>query len=86
MTKNCKRDCPVYFRSAKKQAFATGDNIATPVSHPAGKHGIFAEHIFYGDSSVCNYMSSFSNVCLLHGKILQDCMQTVLFVKTRTGT
>ena len=40
--------------------------------------GIFAEHIFYADSSVCNHLSSLFNVCLLHGKIPQECMQTVI--------
>ena len=49
-----------------------------PLNRAAGKDGIFAEHIFYADSSVCNHMSSLFNVCLMHGKIPQECMQTVV--------
>jgi len=40
--------------------------------------GIFAEHIAYADSSVCNHLSSLFHVCLMHGKIPQECMQTVI--------
>ena len=29
-----------------------------PLNRAAGKDGIFAEHIFYADSSVCNHLSS----------------------------
>ena len=45
-----------------------------PLHRTAGKDGIFAEHIFYADSSVCNHLSSLlaqncellqSNNCLL---------------------
>jgi len=44
----------------------------------AGKDGFFAEHnIFYADSSMCSYLSFF-NVHLMHGKIPQECMQTVI--------
>jgi len=61
-----------------------------PLDHVAGNDGIFAEHIFYADSSVCDYLSSLFNVCLMHGNIPQECMQTVvlgyLFVKTRMRT
>jgi len=35
-----------------------------PLNRAAGKDGIFAEHIFYADSSVCNHLSSLFNVCL----------------------
>ena len=49
-----------------------------PLNRAAGKNGIFAEHIFYADLSVCNYLSSLFNVCLMHGKIPQECMQTVI--------
>ena len=49
-----------------------------PLNRAAGKDGIFAEHIFYADSSVCNHLSSLFNVCLMHGKIPQECMQTVI--------
>jgi len=42
------------------------------------KAGIFAEHIFYADSSVCNHLSSLFNVCSMHSKIPQECMQTVI--------
>ena len=45
-----------------------------PLNRAAGKDGIFAEHIFYADSSVCNHLSSLFNVCLMHGKIPQECM------------
>jgi len=38
----------------------------------AGKDGIFAEHIFCADSSVCNHLSSLFNVGLMHGKIPQE--------------
>jgi len=34
-----------------------------PLDHAAGKDDIFAEHIFYADSSVCNHLSSLFNVC-----------------------
>ena len=51
---------------------------ATALDRVAGKDGIFAEHIFYADSSICNYLSSLFNVCLMHGKIPQLCMQTVI--------
>ena len=49
-----------------------------PLNRASGKDGIFAEHIFYADSSVCNHLSSLFNVCLMHGKIPQECMQTVI--------
>ena len=49
-----------------------------PLNRSSGKDGIFAEHIFYADSSVCNHLSSLFNVCLMHGKIPQECMQTVI--------
>ena len=49
-----------------------------PLNRAAGKDGIFAEHIFYADSSVCNHLSILFNVCLMHGKIPQECMQTVI--------
>ena len=49
-----------------------------PLNHAAGKDGIFAEYISYADSSVCNHLSSLINVCLMHGKIPQECMQTVI--------
>ena len=49
-----------------------------PLNRTAGKDGIFAEHIFYADSSVCNHLSSLFNVCLMHGKIPQECMQKVI--------
>ena len=49
-----------------------------PLTRAAGKDGFFAEHIFYADSSVCNHLSSLFNVCLMHGKIPQECMQTVI--------
>jgi len=49
-----------------------------PLNRAAGKDGIFAEHIFYADSTVCNHLSSLFNVCLIHGKIPQDGMQTVI--------
>ena len=49
-----------------------------PLNRAAGKDGIFAEHIFYTDSSVCNHLSSLFNVCLMHSKIPQECMQTVI--------
>jgi len=49
-----------------------------PLNGSSGKDGIFAEHIFYADSSVCNHLSSLFNVCLMHGKILQEGMQTVI--------
>jgi len=48
-----------------------------PLDRAAGKDGIFAEHIFYADSSVRNHLSSLFNVCLMYGKIPQECMQTV---------
>ena len=32
----------------------------------------------YADSSMCNHLSSLFNVCLMHGKILQECKQTVI--------
>jgi len=59
-----------------------------PLNRAAGKDGIFGEHNFYADSSVCNHLSSLFNVCLMHGKIPQECMQTVIvpFAKTRMGT
>ena len=61
-----------------------------PLNRAAGKGGIFAEHISCADSSVCNHLSSLFNVCLMHGKIPQECMQTVIvptvFAKTRMGT
>ena len=44
-----------------------------PLDRAAGSDGIFAEHIFYADSSVCDYLSSLFNVCLMHGKIPQEC-------------
>ena len=49
-----------------------------PLNRAAGKDGIFAEHISYADSSVCNHLSSLFNVCLMHGKITQECMQTII--------
>jgi len=49
-----------------------------PLNRAAGKDGIFAEHISYADSSVCNHLSSLFNVCLMHGKIPQERMQTVI--------
>ena len=49
-----------------------------PLNHAAGKDGIYAEHISYADSSVCNRLSSLFNVCLMHGKIPQECMRTVI--------
>ena len=49
-----------------------------PLNRAAGKDGIFAEHIFYADSSVCNHLSSLFDVCFMHGKIPQECMQTVI--------
>jgi len=49
-----------------------------PLNRAAGKDGNFAEHIFYAKSSVCNHLSSPFNVCLMHGKIPQECMQTVI--------
>jgi len=49
-----------------------------PLSRAAGKDVIFAEHIFYADSSVCNHLSSLFNVCLMNGKIPQECIQTVI--------
>ena len=49
-----------------------------PLNRAAGKDGIFAEHISYADSSVCNHLSSLFNVCLMHGKIPQECVQTVI--------
>jgi len=49
-----------------------------PLHRGAGKDGIFPEHIFCADSSVCNHLSSLFNVCLMHGKIPQECMQTVI--------
>ena len=48
------------------------------LNRAAGKDGIFAEHISYADSSVCNHLSNLFNVCLMHGKIPQECMQTVI--------
>ena len=48
------------------------------LNRAAGKDGIFAEHISYADSSVCNHLSSLFNVCLMHDKIPQECMQTVI--------
>ena len=39
---------------------------------------LFAEHISYANSSVCNHLSSLFNVCLMHGEIPQECMQTVI--------
>ena len=49
-----------------------------PLNRATGKDGILAEHISYADSSVCNHLSSLFNVCLMHGKIPQECMQTVI--------
>jgi len=49
-----------------------------PLNRAADKDGIFAECIFYADSSVCNHLSSLFNVCLMHDKIPQECMQTVI--------
>jgi len=49
-----------------------------PLDRAGGKDGIFAEHIFYADSSVNNHLSSLFNVCFMHGKIPQECMQTVV--------
>jgi len=46
-----------------------------PLDHKAGKDGIFPEHIFYADASVCVITSV---ACLMHGKIKQECMQTVI--------
>jgi len=60
-----------------------------PLDRAAGKDGIFPEHILYADASVCDYLSSLFNVRLMHGKIPQECMQTMslyLFAKTRMGT
>jgi len=48
-----------------------------PLNRAAGKDGVFAEHIFYANSNVCNHLSSLFNVCLMQGKIPQECMQTV---------
>jgi len=58
------------------------------LNHAAGKDGIFAEHISYADSSVCNHLSSLFNVCLMHGKFLRNaCKQSLYpFAKTRMGT
>jgi len=57
-----------------------------PLNRSPFKDGIFAEHILYVNSSVCNHLSSLFNVCLMHGKIPQECMQTVIvFAKTRMG-
>ena len=52
-----------------------------PLNWAAGKDGIFA------DSSVCNHLSSLFNVCLMHGKIPQECMQTVIvpICKSKNG-
>jgi len=49
-----------------------------PLDRTAGKDGIFAEHFFYADSSVCNHLSSLFHVCSIHGKFPQECMQTVI--------
>ena len=59
-----------------------------PLNRAAGKDSIFAEHIFYADSIVCNHLSSLFNVCLMHGKIPQECMQTVIvpICKNKNGT
>ena len=45
-----------------------------PIDRAAGKDGNFAEHAFYADSNVCNPLHSPLNVCLMHGKIPQECM------------
>jgi len=57
------------------------------LNHAAGKDVIFAEHIFYADSNMCNHLSSLFNVCLMHGKFAQECMQTVTapICKNRNG-
>ena len=49
-----------------------------PWNHAARKVNIFSEHILYADSSGCDYLSSLFNVCLMHGKIPQECMQAVI--------
>ena len=41
-----------------------------PLNRATGKHGIFAEHSFYTDSSASNYLNIVSSfVHLMHGKI-----------------
>jgi len=49
-----------------------------PLNRAACKYGIFAEHNLYADSSVCKHLSGLFNVCLMHGKNPQECMQTVI--------
>jgi len=49
-----------------------------PLDRAVGKEGIFAENNCYADSSVCNHLRSLFNVCLMHGKIPQECMQAVI--------
>ena len=49
-----------------------------PLNRAVGKDGIFAEHIFYADSSAFNHLSSLFNACLMHRKIPQECMQTII--------
>ena len=49
-----------------------------PLNCAAGKDVIFAEHILYADSSVCNHLSSLFNMCSMHGKFPQECMPTVI--------
>jgi len=58
-----------------------------PLDRAAGKDGIFAEHIFHADSSVRNHRSSLFSVCLKHGKIPQEGMQTVIvpICKSKNG-
>jgi len=58
-----------------------------PLNRATGKDGIFAEHIFYADWSVCNHLRSLFKECLMHGKIPQECMQTVivLICKNKNG-
>jgi len=51
-----------------------------PLDHAAGKDGMFAEHILFASASVCGYLSSLFHVCLMHGKIPQECMQTFIIL------
>jgi len=48
-----------------------------PLNSAAGKDENFYEHIINATTSVCFYFSDLFGVCLMHGKIQQQCMKTV---------
>jgi len=68
-----------YFSNLKCGSYKFASLIhQLPLNRIAGKNEIFAEHITCADPNVYVYLSNLFNVCLMHGKIPQRCMKTVI--------